>query len=465
MEQSIVIRSEIRKCMQEEGFTLGGFSKATEIRGSYLSLLLNHDPHKYPLPMGHFDSMIQALGKPEGWLYECYVDECFITGKTDRRRVEPFLLRCAELGKTECIERVLSRLIENLNQLSLVFEIAEKVHSAGNQQGAVPLYECVAEHEKHQHSETLAISQYRLFRAALGQDLQKNRDAATRFLQFRNRLPVHFQLDGLLQLANTYYTLSDWKRMGECADELIVLAKVVYQEQNQRKTSKREKTSLNTERHLVVYYGQGFLLKATEYEKQGFYEDSRKYIDGYSDLSWFKGLDIIGIEEMNKFKMFAVANSYMLDMLMGHNHKLTEYTHYLASHPREVLFGLAIIVGTANKYGFSIDKTLEELSEEISKFNEYDDIIALGRRLHFHYHLSLYYLDKGLSDQCIQNTLQSLNLSVTINNSSMFAQGVALFELCREQATEGQLNCYKKILEEVRVHERLNLCHLSNKFL
>lgn len=99
MEQAIVIRSEIRKCMQEKGFTLGGFSKATEIRGSYLSLLLNHDPHKYPLPLRHFDSMIQALGKPEGWMYECYVEECFITGKPDRRRVEPFCCVVQSLGK------------------------------------------------------------------------------------------------------------------------------------------------------------------------------------------------------------------------------------------------------------------------------------------------------------------------------------------------------------------------------
>ncbi|KJD43170.1 hypothetical protein [Paenibacillus terrae] len=457
MEQAIVIRSEIRKCMQEEGFTLGGFSKATEIRGSYLSLLLNHDPHKYPLPMRHFDSMIQALGKPEGWLYECYVDECFITGKTDRRRVEPFLLRCAELGKTECIERVLSRLMENLNQLSLVFEIAEKVHAAGNQQGAVPFYECVAEHEKHQHSETLAISQYRLFRAALGQDLHKNRFAATRFAPFRKRLPVEYQLDGLLQLANTYYTLSDWRRLGECADELIALAKVVYQEQHQRKTSKREKTPLNTERHLVLYYGKGYLSKATAYEKQGLYAESKKCIEGYADLSWFEGLDEVGKKEVQMFQIFAVANSYTLEILMGHSYVLSEYTNYLSMHKHEILSGLATILESANKYGFSVDETLEMLSKEILEFKQREDLPGLGWRLRFHYYLSIYFLGKGKIAECIENTLQSLDLSVIINNSGAFAQAVALFELCRGQATDAHLNNYKGLLEEVRKRERFNL--------
>ncbi|MGP0575695.1 DNA-binding protein [Paenibacillus peoriae] len=465
MEQAIMIRSEIRKCMQEQGFTLGGFSKVTEIRGSYLSLLLNHDPHKYPLPLRHFDRMTQTLGKPEGWLYEYYVEECFITGKADRRRVEPFLLRCAELGKTDCIKQVLSQLIENLSYLPLVFEIAERVHAGGNPQRAVPFYECVAEHEKYQHSETLAISQYRLFRAALGQDLQKNRFAATRFAPFRNRLPLHFQLDGLLQLANTYYTLSDWKRLGEYADELIALAKVVYQEQHQRKTSKRETALLNTERHLVVYYGKGYLHKAISFEKQGLYAESKKYIEGYADLSWFEGLDEVGKHDVQMFQMFAVANLYTIEILMGHNHVLSDYTDYLSKHKLEVLPGLATILESANRYGFPVDDTLERLSEEISEFNQQDDLASLGWRLQFHYYSSIYFLKQDKVNVSIANALQSLELSVIINNSSAFAQIVALFEFCRDKATDTQLNDYKSLLEEVRKYEKFTIGRLNHELI
>ncbi len=72
-------------------------------------------------------------------------------------------------------------------------------------------------------------------------------------------------------------------------------------------------------------------------------------------------------------------------------------------------------------------------------------------------YIAIYFLGKGKIAECIENTLQSLDLSVIINNSGAFAQAVALFEFCRGQATDAHLNNYKGLLEEVRKRERFNL--------
>ncbi|WP_283655572.1 MULTISPECIES: hypothetical protein [unclassified Paenibacillus] len=250
--------------------------------------------------------------------------------------------------------------------------------------------------------------------------MAKNRDAVTRFSPFRNRLPVNYQLDGLIQLGNAYFTLHDWMRLGESADNLIILAKVAYQEQQQRKTGRGKKPLLKTERNLVVYYGQGYLMKATACEKQGLYEE--------------------GKNDVENFKMFAVANSYTLDMLMGHADMLEEYTQYLFDHPEEILTGLAVITEAANKYGFAIEDTLTKLSNKMVKLEQRDENIYNHWRLNFHYQLAIYLLRKGRIEDVAVNILKMLETSVLLNNSSLFIQGISLFESCKDQVGDFQRN-------------------------
>ncbi|MGW8956243.1 DNA-binding protein [Paenibacillus sp. NPDC055715] len=457
MEYAIAIRTEIRKCMQKRGYNLSNFAKASDITSSHLSSLLSESPSR-PLSVQHLDRINVTLGNPGGCFYELYVDECFLSGKPHRSRVKPFLLRCAELDKKNCIEQVLSRMMEDLNYISLVFEVAEELHTKGNIHKSLVFYECVAEHERYQHSERLAISQYRLFRAALGKDLENNRDAVTRFAPFRNRLPVNYQLDGLLQLGNVYFTFNDWEQFREYADELIVLAKIVYQEQ-QRTTSKGKKVPLKTERNLVVYYGKGYLMKAISYEKQGLYEESKKYIKGYADLSWFEGLDDGGMNDVEDFKMFAIANSYTLDMYMGHAHLVQEYTEYLLSHPQEILTGLAVITEAANKYGFTIEGTLAKLSKKMVTAERRDNIIYKGWYLKFYYQLAIYQLRKGQIENGADSILELLESSILFNNINLFIQGISLFESCKDQVGEFQRNDYRDLLERVKEHESFDLSH------
>lgn len=124
------IRSEIEKNLSRSGHNLASFSKICGLNRGSLSAILHGNPPK-PMSLGQVDAIIKAFGFPEGWLYPLYVDECFNDEKVSRRRVEPFLIRCAELGKQPCIEDTLSRLLEYPKSLDIVYSVADKLFKKG----------------------------------------------------------------------------------------------------------------------------------------------------------------------------------------------------------------------------------------------------------------------------------------------------------------------------------------------
>lgn len=69
-------------------------------------------------------------------------------------------------------------------------------------------------------------------------------------------------MDALLQLANTCFSLHRCAEVEKYADELRQLATLVYQDELRKQQNNRGDEPLKTDRHLVVYYGQGYLLKA-----------------------------------------------------------------------------------------------------------------------------------------------------------------------------------------------------------
>ena len=76
---------------------------------------------------------------------------------------------------------------------------------------AAILYKGVCEAEKYQHSERLAMCQYRLFIIDLGEDLEENFRAATQFEIYVNRLDETNQLEALKQLMHVL----EWFISGE----------------------------------------------------------------------------------------------------------------------------------------------------------------------------------------------------------------------------------------------------------
>ncbi|WP_068614189.1 DNA-binding protein [Paenibacillus tuaregi] len=454
MESMNAIRSEIKDHLLSSGYTLTSFGHLSGMNRGSLSAILHGSPPK-PIAIRQLDIITETLGYPEGWFYHLYLDECFAGGKVSRRRLEPYLLRCAELGKRDCIDAAISRLLETAKPLALLFEIGEKLYHQGKIKESALFYEAVAEMEKDSHSERLAISHYRLFMAHQGPDAEQNWRAVIRFEPFRRRLPENYQLDAILKLANVCFTLHKWREVEKYADELRALAQAVYREQLQRKVREREPQVLGTERHLVVYYGQGYLLKTIALQKQELYDKAKKYVTGYADLSWFEDLNEIGWMEVKKFRLWAQANAYTLEMLTGNISILPEYCSFLLEHPGEILPGMLTIIESANKYGFYADDIIEQIFQVIYDFNEQDPI-EVDRHFSLRYELAVYQFRKNQYAEGISSTLFALRLALILNNDWDVIQCITLFEAYRAYASEQHKSEYQYMMEELRNKEKNN---------
>ncbi|MGG0810203.1 DNA-binding protein, partial [Brevibacillus laterosporus] len=371
-------------------------------------------------------------------------------------RLIPYLIRCAEIGRCDCIELAVSRLLEVPKSIEIIFSVAEQLFQAGRQRESAILYKTVVDNEKDNYSERFILSQYRLFRALLGSNSEENWEAVIRFSPYRERLPVNYQLDALLHLANTCYTLRKWKLVEKYADELRKLATLVYENKlHKLETSKNEK--FETERHLVVYYGRGFLIKGIALENQELYEEARQYVNGYADLSWFEFQDELGRIEVEKFGLWATANYFTLDILMGKVEILPSYVQFLDEHPDEILSGLMTILKSANQYKFFVDYVLDHFSENINSFEKIiplDDAIKVSELIHFRYQLSLYLMRKKEFKSALDSVLNCLTLADSIKDFDKFKSCTALFWCHFEYATGEQKKTYQVILKEDEGNER-----------
>ncbi|EHS55315.1 hypothetical protein [Paenibacillus sp. Aloe-11] len=454
MEHTPTIRSKIETELKQRGYSFSSFSKISSINRGTFSTMLNSNPPK-PISVRQMDLITKALGYPEGWLYELYIDECFYAGKGHWKRIKPFLLRCVELERKDCIQKVLSRLTEDLSYVLTIFELAEELHKGGKE--AIPFYECVVENERYYHSERLAISQYRLFSYSLNKDLENNRQQAIKFAPYRKNLPENHQLDALLKLANVYYQVDDCETTIQYAKELEVIATNIYQQQIQARLKKREVKALNTERHLIVYYGQAYLMQGNILEKQGRYEEAMEFIPYYADLTAFEGLDEVGILEVRKFEMWAKANHLNLEILMGDITNLPAYVELIRDNPQEILLGLLTILESANTYNYTIDDILILFDENINEFRDlrtnisyYKTNYNLVTYSRFFLELSRYYFNKGNYSEAIDSMLNSLKASSQLNDKAFYIKSIMLlFEKYKDHSTHEQRAEYEKVLKAV----------------
>lgn len=452
------IRLEIEKGIRQKGHSLSSFGKQAGINRGIISGILNGNPPK-SISIRQLDLMAEALGHAEGWMYEYYVDECFINEKADWRRIKAFLLRCTEIGRYDCIQEVLDRLMEDLNNTISIFGLAEELYDEGKVQESLPFYECVIENEKHQHSERLAISHYRVFRASIGDNTDKNFRAAIRFEPFRDRLPETFMLEGILNLAIIYYTLQNWSSMERFSDELRSVITTVYSIEEKKLLDTKDYIPLDTEKPLVVYYGQSYLIKGAALEHQGRYEEAKTYIEQYMDLSWFKILDGAGKEEVLRLSHFATANMYLIEVLMGNITVLDDYVNFLDKHPDEILPAMANILIAANDHGFDIDPLLIKFKSSLefdeSSENHYSKVAIISRYINLHYQLAIYLAKKENYNDSIENLLKSLKLSIKIYSKNKILDVIALIEQVKALATPDQLMEYETMLKGVGTDEKI----------
>ncbi|MGF7049553.1 tetratricopeptide (TPR) repeat protein [Paenibacillus sp. DS2015] len=463
MSPATTIRAEIINHIESFGHTLTSFGQASGINKGVISAILNNNPPK-PISVRQVDLITEALGYDEGALYNMYVDECFVNEKPNGRRISSFLIRCAELGKEDTIDYVLSRLMENLTYLTLIFSIAERLYISGKTKESIIFYKCVAENEKYQHSERLAISQYRIFRASIGLDAEQSMEVTLQFIAYRKRLPENYQLDALVELMNIYYTMNKWEKVEQYADELITLSTIVLQNEKRLRLGNRSDEPLVTDKPLVNYYAYGYLMKGVALEQEGSYKEALKYVAGYADLSWIEGLDQEGHLIVERYHMWSIANTYTLEILMGNVNILPEYTQLLHDNPQEILPGLLTIMKSVNRHGFSVDDILVQFNDAILEYekdpfsdlsNGYTNVYNRVRYADLCYQIAIYHFTKMRYREGIRHTLQSITINANINRKSEVIDSMSLFDRYRRFATEEELKQYSRIIKGGCNHENI----------
>lgn len=327
----------------------------------------------------------------------------------------------------------------------------------------MPYYECVIQHEANDNGANYhyAMSSYRLFKMLRLTDARKNLRAAIQFEPVIKKLPAHDQLDALLKTLQIYFTLRMWDEVERFSDQLHAAAGAIYDEQQQRRARKLE-VIFDAELPLVYYYGFSYLAKSTALQKQGNYAAAKEYVAKYAELGWFNDLDEAGLEEVERFRLFAKANSYTLDLLSGAFGVLPEYVKFLEDNPEEILPGMVTIMESANLHHWDVDDILMTFTKQIDEFNEYEDHINRTHNFTFMYQLALYYVKKADYQKALDYTVQALELSHALNNDRDFKMCTALFETFRDLATREQQEKYGKIMIGVIKNEKsLNLVDLS----
>ncbi|KPV58574.1 DNA-binding protein [Paenibacillus sp. A3] len=432
------LRLEIEDQMKLHGYNLNKVAELSGINAGNLSMVLNG--RSRAMTIGHLDALAEVFGKAPGWLYELYTEECISDNKLSRPRIIPYLVRCAETGRVDCIEPVVSKILDNPKNISIIFAAAEKLFENGRLEESALFYQLVVDNNKDSFSEFMAISQYRLFLIVQGTDEEKNWKSVIQFEPFRRRLPEYLQLAALLKLAKVCYSLEKINEVEKFAEELAELSSILY------KLKMVEEVSI--EHHLVYYFGMGLLIKGTVLEKRGLYQEAKKVVQTYADLSWFEPLDESGWQEVEKFKVWAKANLYTLEVLMGNTGILDEYADYLESlgQLNETLSGLTTIIKSANTHSFCIDHVLQRFAGAIDRFDCFvDDLINSRRYLWFCYHRAVYEFTKERYESGMKETLFCISLCLEMKRYEDLARCVALFEKHRNYASETQVQYYESI--------------------
>lgn len=428
MNSNSSIRENVRKEIEFKFISFAQFAEKAGLRRSTLSLIFNPVSPK-AISFEQLIKITTALDYPEDQFFFSYINECFHEGKASSSRLVPFLRRCVELDRQDCIKSLLYQLETNLQErhLQIVFEVLLPFLHLPIREKAHVLLSWLSTHETNLSSDRFAMVQYGLFRLSIRpDDNEQNLRAALKFESFCMTVPERYQLDAFLQLTNVYFNLTKWQEVEKYADFLIKLATKMSANLNLHKQTV-------IERHPVVYYGQGYLQKGNALEHQGEYAESELYIIGYEDLSWFPELNDEGIKEVRKFNIWARANRFNLSILKGDFSVLEEYGSFLETHPYEILPSLLTILEAAKQHRYSIDFWLHKfipLIQAKEEGNYYGELFNRNRLAGLYYQIADYYSQSGEHALASYYASHALSLSEPLNNPQHFRMLASLSAAC-----------------------------------
>jgi hypothetical protein len=456
LEHAPTILAELEDYLQRNDVTLAQFA---EYSGVHQRTLNNWIYKHRPVAIHQLDRITRAMELPEGYFYDRYIEHYIIERSPDWRRIEPVMLRCVELDKLKAIKRIVGHIMDNLLYSPKLFDAAETLFAQGRYAAALLLYEGVAEAEKYQHSERLAICQYRMFTVQIGDDQSLNLKAATLFEAFVERLDETDQLDALKDLANVYRSLRKWDKVDEMARKMRDKAKIQYSMKHQQKNRERNEFTKKLSRPLFVYITYADLLRAGVCEAQGDYQQALQYTYAYANLDWVKETDEDTQHWIGLFQHWTEVNTYVFKLLSGDTSVLTDYVEYIAASTnkadKEMVTKLLNVMLAANRYQLDVNHILKRFETEIDFITQqqpsadmYTHQVVPEQSTRFKYELAKYYLNIGRYSIGFKYLLDVLSKSLAINKEAFFIRCIRLFEQFKEFADVKVYVNYENLVSE-----------------
>lgn len=441
------IRTQLEVFLRENKLTLRQFAAITGINQGSISNILNG--HRF-IAIGQLDEITSGMGLPEGYFYELYIDECLFSASPHWRRIGAYLERCAQLNRLDCIKRVVDRLMDNLAYAPMLFEKGELFYEQGYFEAARILYTGVAESERYQHSERLALCHYRLFKLNLGEDQSANLVAALTFEPFVDRLDEEYQLDALRELINLNVSLHRLDIVDLLAEKLGRKALAQYNSVGKTSRLKQEGP-----RPLLFYILYAYLIRSSVCFERGDYEQFIYFVKKSHIVEWLTEPNEIEKKTIEQFTEWSVGNYHLYGLMTGDPKALQEYVEYIAVSEDETFLGLCHIMLAANIHHYAVDDIIERFSSYLSYADQKSEIgkvneqITADRYSRLLGELGAYYLSTDRIHLGIKYVLDSLNFCIKIGSDRGIIRCVGLFEQFREYTNMETQLLYKKLIGEV----------------
>ncbi|OMF33863.1 helix-turn-helix domain-containing protein [Paenibacillus peoriae] len=456
MEITLTIGAELEQYLKQNGLSMTEFGHIIDLNVGTVSSIVTGNRI---LSVNQLDRITAGMKLPPDYFYERYIEECILEETLNWRRISPFLYRCVELGRLDCLQCVVFLLLDNPIYPPLLFEVAENIYRDGYKEAAAFLYENVSESERQQHSERLAVCQYRLFTIRIGNDQEKSYDAAVQFEPYIERLDEVDQLEALKELANTYRSLRKWDKLELFAKALGDKAKIQYNLEQKRHHTNKD-NSKKPKFPLFAYWAFSHLLRAEACEGRKDYEQALRHTYAYADLSWVNATDETALKWKRQYEDWAVVNTYVNKLLSGDKSVLLNYVNYISSRKEEVLPALDNMLEAANRYHFDVDDILMQFEGEIISFLEqkkvedlYTQRFITERYTDFSRELAIYLLRKGRFSDGFTFLLSCLEKSAEANNRIQAIRCMRLFTHFKEHASAHTRAVYGNLIKVVNEDE------------
>ncbi|MBE0339000.1 helix-turn-helix domain-containing protein [Paenibacillus sp. 23TSA30-6] len=450
MEITPGIRAELEKYLEQKGLSKTAFGHISGLNPGTVSGIVTGNKS---ISVNQLDLITLGMELPPDHFYERYIEEYIIDEPLNWRKISPYLYRCVELHRLDCLKRVVYLLLDYATYPPLLYGVAENVFKDGYNEAAAFLYTKVAESEKQQHSERLAVCQYRLFKLTIGKDQAVNLEAAAKFESFITRLDEIDQLDALKDLTNVYRSMGYWDKTYTFAKEMGRLGKIQYDmvhNSGRKEQGLRKKLS----RPLFVYIAYADLLCANACDAKGHYDQALEHLRAHTDLSWVKEQDSDTLHWMGLFQRWGKINTYVNRLMSGDVSVLPDYVEYMAGE-QQIFAELLNVIETANRYDMDVDHILQRFETQIAAYQEpssadlYTQQVLPEQYVRFWYKMAKYSLNKGRYPYGLKCLINAFEKAVTINHALLISNCSGLFDRFRVHAAPETLSRYEKISQEV----------------